>query len=732
MKLRNKNEMNVQYYNTDRYGLKGTKVHKSMQDFGMPILDIFVRESIQNSLDAQDDDNKSSTVVVEYLTGEYDLYSLAKEFEGIDLRSKRGITQRFLAVRDRNTLGLTGGFDDENSKLYKLTGGFMDSHGSEEETGGSWGLGKTIYFRLGIGLVIFYSRTKLEDGSYQSLMTATMVEDETQDPIIPAQNNGKRYGIAFWGVFRNGVLHELRDEETINRVLAAFSFQPYGNEETGTAILIPSIKEDELLSYSCASHDDSESDNTGKNLPYWLDSLDETLRIAVQRWYPARLNNLKYSRLFPGLKSLTVRINGNPIRLSEQRSFSTLLCDLYTKAALAIAKRNFESELSQYSRSQEENISKIEKLEKEIESLSFRGAPIELCQIDARKVTEKTQIGQIAYIRIKRSTLDTDGYSFYDYTDIREPFGSPIMVFSRRPGMIVSYKKSKDWLGSIKVPDDEYLIAYFVLNSNNTLSIADMTLERYIRLGENSMHDIWEDKAIPKHFNPQKASIDLVYKVRQQAHKKILEGLTPDNPEEGERRRNSEMSSLLGSIFFPVGTSVTGSGRATDDDSGADENSSGSGGGGSQDSNGSGNSGGRTISGIRFVTEVAYGSAESITVAIGAKTLRGRHASGFITEIQVASTKDAIPALKWFTDMGIGLPFVIDKYVLKRTIVDGESVSSEDVLLSLKEVQGDPYALSLSFPDGLEHSFDVAIDLILSIRKRDARPVISFEGRTTV
>jgi hypothetical protein len=259
-----------------------------------------------------------------------------------------------------------------------------------------------------------------------------------------------------------------------------------------------------------------------------------------------------------------------------------------------------------------------------------------------------------------------------------------------------------------------------------------MTLERYIRLGENSMHDIWEDKAIPKHFNPQKASIDLVYKVRQQAHKKILEGLTPDNPEEGERRRNSEMSSLLGSIFFPVGTSVTGSGRATDDDSGADENSSGSGGGGSQDSNGSGNSGGRTISGIRFVTEVAYGSAESITVAIGAKTLRGRHASGFITEIQVASTKDAIPALKWFTDMGIGLPFVIDKYVLKRTIVDGESVSSEDVLLSLKEVQGDPYALSLSFPDGLEHSFDVAIDLILSIRKRDARPVISFEGRTTV
>lgn len=719
--------MDVQFYDTDRFGLKGTSVHKSMQDVGMPIMDIFVRESIQNSLDAQDSDNKSSTVVVEYVTGEYDLDSLAGEFDGIHLQSKRGISSRYLAVRDRNTLGLTGGFDDHDSNLYKLTGGFMDSHGTEEETGGSWGLGKTIYFRIGIGLVIFYSRTKLEDGSYQSLMTATMVEDETQDPIIPAQKNGKRYGIAFWGVLRDGVLHETRDEKTINKVLEAFSFQPYAYEETGTAIIIPSINEEELLSYSRAPLEDSESDSSGKTLPYWLYSLDETIRIAVQRWYPARLNNLKFGRLFPGLKSLAVRINGDPIRLSEQRSFSSLLCDLYTKAALAIFKRNFETELSQYSRSQEENASKIEKLEKEIESLSFRGTPIELCQIDARKVTEKTQIGQIAYIRIKRNILDTDGYSFYDYTDIREPFGTPIMVFSRRPGMIVSYKKSKDWLGSIKIPDDEYLIAYFVLNSNNTLSIADMTLESYIRHGENSMHDIWEDKAIPKRFNPQKASIDLVYKARQQAHKKVLEGLTPSNPEEGERRRNSEMSSLLGSIFFPVGTSVSGSGRAVDDDSGQSDDLKG---GGSSGSSGSAGARGRTVGGIRFVTVVKYGSSESITISVNAKTQRGRKAMGFTSEIQVASTGDPITALKWSTEMGICLPFIIDRYELIDVVIDGKEYPKEDILFSLLQAQGEPYALSLSFADGFEHSFDLSFDLVLNIRKRDAKPVLSFEGRT--
>ena len=717
--------MDVLYYNTDRFGLRGTSVHKSMQDVGMPILDIFVRESIQNSLDAQDDKNHSSAIVVEYETGDYDLKSLSREFSGINLRAKRGITNRFLAVRDKNTLGLTGGFNDHESNLFKLTGGFMDSHDAEEETGGSWGLGKTIYFRMGIGLVIFYSRVRLEDGSFQSLMTATMVEDETQDPIIPAQK-GKRYGIAFWGIIRNGALREIRDDKTINRVLSAFSFQPYGETETGTAIIIPSIKDEEILSYSRASIEDSDSDSADRRIPYWLNSLEETIKIAVQRWYPARLNNLKYGRLFPGLKSLTVRVNGNPIRLSEQRSFSTLLCDLYTKAALAVAKRNFETELSGRSRTQEENKQKLVKFDKEIEYISYRGVPIDLCEIDSRKVTNKTQVGQIAYIRIKRSILDTDGYSFYDYAGIREPFGTPIIVFSRRPGMVVSYKKSKDWLGSIKVPDDEYLIAFFVLNSNNNLSIADMTLESYIRHGENSMHDIWEDKAIPKRFNPQKASIDLVCKIRQQVQKKISEGLMPDKPEEGERRRNSEMSSLLGSIFFPVGTSVSGSGRPIDDDPGENENPRGHGGGGS---GGSGGSRGRTVSGIRFVTSVTYGSPASITVSICAKTLKGRRASGFTTEIQVASTSDSIPALKWLTDMGIGLPFVIDRYELKDTVVDGKENSQERVFLSLIEAQGEPYALSLSFTDGLEHSFDLYIDLVLKIRKRDSRPVISFEGR---
>ena len=66
--------------------------------------------------------------------------------------------------------------------------------------GGSWGLGKTVYFRICIGLVIYYSRIKEKDG-YASRLAASCVENENDaDAMIPLWQGKSSRGIAWWGV----------------------------------------------------------------------------------------------------------------------------------------------------------------------------------------------------------------------------------------------------------------------------------------------------------------------------------------------------------------------------------------------------------------------------------------------------------------------------------------------------------------------------------------------------
>ena len=43
--------------------------------------------------------------------------------------------------------------------------------------GGNWGFGKSVYYRVGIGIVIFYSRIK-NAGGYENRLIITLVEDE--------------------------------------------------------------------------------------------------------------------------------------------------------------------------------------------------------------------------------------------------------------------------------------------------------------------------------------------------------------------------------------------------------------------------------------------------------------------------------------------------------------------------------------------------------------------------
>ena len=176
------------------------------------------------------------------------------ELEGINLSSKPLWGNRYLAISDKNTVGLTGKFDDKKSNLYKLVFGIMDAQ-QASGAGGSWGIGKTVYFRVGVGLVIYYSRIKNVSGGYETLLSAAFVEDETSDTALVPPVNGQKYGIAWWGdeIFPNSrTIRETRNQKSIDRILQAFDLPPYKGAETGTRIIIPFIDEQFLLSPSAA------------------------------------------------------------------------------------------------------------------------------------------------------------------------------------------------------------------------------------------------------------------------------------------------------------------------------------------------------------------------------------------------------------------------------------------------------------------------------------------------
>lgn len=177
--------MKIEIAEHGRMTESGSSLLRLIQNQDIPLLDLLVRESIQNALDAAA--HLDGPVSVEMAVGEFSSTELNKHFEKIE----SGLNKRFrikkckyIAVRDLNTVGLTGPVrytevkNNQFGHLLKLVYEICKPQ-SNEGAGGSWGLGKTIYFRLGIGLVVYYSRI-FQNGKYQSRLAACLVEDETK------------------------------------------------------------------------------------------------------------------------------------------------------------------------------------------------------------------------------------------------------------------------------------------------------------------------------------------------------------------------------------------------------------------------------------------------------------------------------------------------------------------------------------------------------------------------
>ena len=164
----------------------GSKVLKSIMDTTTPGMDILVRESIQNSMDAVLDNALYGRVSFNY--GEFSSENLSSKLDFIDQNLNTFYPNKsyeFLAISDTNTCGLLGEpyFDpDDETKphnLYNLVYDFMNGK-NDENAGGSWGIGKSVYYRYGAGICFYYSRT-YENNKYIHKLVGALIQDEKKD-----------------------------------------------------------------------------------------------------------------------------------------------------------------------------------------------------------------------------------------------------------------------------------------------------------------------------------------------------------------------------------------------------------------------------------------------------------------------------------------------------------------------------------------------------------------------
>ena len=86
--------MKIELAKIERMSQTGSSLLRLMQNNHMPILDLFIRESIQNSSDAAKDG--TDHVKIDLISGEFNSLELSKEFEGAEDR----LNERFRACKN--------------------------------------------------------------------------------------------------------------------------------------------------------------------------------------------------------------------------------------------------------------------------------------------------------------------------------------------------------------------------------------------------------------------------------------------------------------------------------------------------------------------------------------------------------------------------------------------------------------------------------------------------------
>ena len=483
--------LDVHVLQTD-YGVSyGSVTLKSLQNENVPDLDLLVREAIQNSSDAALTVDGPS-YAVNFNTGTF----IPRQFNNLMSKIEDTLNAKYpedhaayLEIRDTGTTGLTGPIEKENiekddhGNFFKL---IFDTGKKQTQlnAGGNWGFGKSVYYRVGMGIVIFYSQIQTSDGK-ENRMIITLVEDENKkdefgnDATILGKIENRSAGKAWWGLRKDEDLLPITSREDIESILSIFDIAPFNDNETGTSIIIPYIDTERLLESILPIQAEIQEDIKELYIQNYTSSLEDYLRLSIQKWYAPKIHN----RVLPEIgdtKWLRVSVNNRPIRKQDMIPFFRLTQELYTAA---LAKCN----------------------DKEYTSAEFPN--IKLLKVSIMNYFESgTGAGYISVIRIKKAEFNDESiFSPYDYIGKFEFDGGlnePIVMYARDPGMVIDYAITGDWVKGISSPEDDndFVFGFFVPDTKKIIKrnlavpqFAGMSLGNYLRECEASDHMSWYD-----------------------------------------------------------------------------------------------------------------------------------------------------------------------------------------------------------------------------------------------
>lgn len=451
----------------------GDSILRSLQNNHLPMLDLLVRESVQNSLDAS---KNELPVEMDFYTGEFSNQKFATILQAIDhkLLSKYADNdhQKFLSIRDLNTTGLTGSYktniaaEVEKSNFLKLIFG-LGKNQQAEGAGGSWGLGKTSYFRVGNGIVIYYSQVEVNPNTFQERLVVSLIEDPRD--INKLLDNSER-GIAWWGqgCDEDDFLLPILNSSEIENILNIFGLQKFPVGQTGTQIIIPYLNNEFV--------EKSED---------WQKILRTNIKESILKWYAPRLNNPVYQKE-QGQPFLEAFIDDEGINLRDAPYiFFNYIQKLYNAALTGIAQEKIEVFDIAPSR-------KV--MDPYIKDIPGRIALIEL---------NKAELMVPPY-GVNRSPLDYfGGEKINDEGDLRssnlEDRNYQMFTYVRKPGMIIEYGINGEWTPKVaQHKPDHILLGIFVPNSEAAVhpSIKELgfrNIESYLRASENADHAEWKD-----------------------------------------------------------------------------------------------------------------------------------------------------------------------------------------------------------------------------------------------
>ncbi len=683
--------LRIKHHCPKELGLTGKDLLKVMQNKSTPVLDLLVREAIQNSLDAQDKTNNSPFVSVDFIINNFCSEAFCSHLEGLNPISQNKTEDDnyiFLAFKDANTKGLTGPLsaeeveDNEYGNLQKLIYQLFKNQ-TESGAGGSCGVGKTTYYGIGVGIVIYYSRIRKAYNHYESRLVVCLVEDPQKKDKILQQNNANPTGIAWWGdITDTGYSIPITDEDEIKAIInGVFGIEPYSGTMTGTTVIIPYINEQQLLDsnptkYIADGEDDSGAEDTAEQSLYlpWRENLADYLKVAVQRWYAPRLDNIAYYKHWSS-KYLRCKINGEEILSDSFNPVFKLIQDLYN----ACIDESFNTE----------------KLH------------ISTQIILLRKTMYDTNSGTLAYKYVSREELGLKPWDqltpavWFNCKSEKWSSNKPIVAYLRKPGMIVSYDDDSWVYDPNDGNENSFLIALFVVNSANILKCEDKindidySLESYVRECEKGDHMAWEDI---KFHNIQKP--DIIDKIQKGVRKKLLEFFSDltDNGNEPKADYNPA-STLLGSLFMPYE------------------------GYGEQPTPPPGPSGAPSGKGITKKFKYTYQlniEDNNLFLLLIVKSVKDVETVSFDVTLLTESSGSPISSSSWEEETGLNIPLAISNVEIISKSFD----ATPQIDFLETKISHSYYGIHVQYPKG---KIDICLKLRLLLDRKDVKPILRVE-----